>query len=234
MDYVIPAPPVTTVPVSGSAAGWPVRRVICVGRNYADHAREMGSDPDREPPFFFGKPTDAVVPAEGTIAYPPLTDDFQYEIELVVAIGGHAADIAPDDALGVVFGYAVGVDLTRRDRQTEAKKQGRPWEWGKSFDASAPVTAIHPHAGALESGTIWLSVNGESRQRGDIADLIWSVPEIVAYASQSMSLQPGDLIFTGTPAGVGALNPGDVVTGGVDGIGEFSFIVGPRSALDVS
>jgi fumarylpyruvate hydrolase len=236
MNYVVPVPAVTALAVAGSTSLWPVRRVLCVGRNYAEHAREMGADPEREPPFFFGKPTDAVIPAAGVVPYPPLTNDLQFEVELVVAIGGAAVNISVEDALSVVFGFAVGVDLTRRDLQNDAKYLRRPWDWAKGFDASAPVSAIHPLAEradssalafeALDSGSIWLNINGVEKQRADIADMIWGVAEIVAFASQSIELKPGDLIFTGTPAGVGTIVPGDVVAGGVEGVAEFSFTVG--------
>ena len=231
MDYVVSAPPITSLEIAGSTSLWPVRRVLCVGRNYAEHAREMGADPEREPPFFFGKPADAVVPAHGVVPYPPLTNDLQFEVELVVAIGGSAVNLSVNDALNVVFGYAVGVDLTRRDLQNDAKLLRRPWDWAKGFDASAPVSVIHSRtggltSGALDSGAIWLSVNGVEKQRGDLTDMIWGVAEIVAFASQSIELKPGDLIFTGTPAGVGTIVPGDVVSGGVEGVTEFSFTVG--------
>jgi fumarylpyruvate hydrolase len=251
MDYAVPAPPLTTLAVAGTAALWPVRRVLCVGRNYAEHAREMGADPDREPPFFFGKPTDAVISAAGIVPYPPLTNDLQFEVELVIAIGGTAANIASGDALRVVFGYAVGVDLTRRDLQNDAKALRRPWDWAKGFDASAPVSPIQPFTegpasgaptselpasgtralGVPTSGAIWLNVNGEEKQRGDLAAMIWGVAEIVAFASQSVVLKPGDLIFTGTPAGVGTIVPGDVVSGGVEGVAEFSFTIGDSGSV---
>lgn len=224
-DYVFTPAQTPSLAVQGSDARFPLRRVFCVGRNYSEHAREMGHDPDREPPFFFMKPADAVVPAEGVIAYPPLTADLHHEVELVVAIGKGGVDISPDDALSHVWGYGVGIDLTRRDLQAEAKKLARPWDWGKSFDESAPSTALQPASviGHPASGKIWLKVNGEQRQVGDLADLIWSVSEIISYASKSVALKAGDLIFTGTPAGVGALQRGDVVTAGIDGIGELSF-----------
>jgi fumarylpyruvate hydrolase len=227
VEYVITPPPITTVEVAGSAEVWPVRRVFCLGRNYAEHVREMGGDPDREPPFFFNKPSDAVVPARGFVPYPPLTSDLHFEVELVVAIDKTATNVSAENALGYVFGYAVGVDLTRRDLQNEAKLLRRPWEWGKAFDSSAPVTALHPSNGVLGAGAIWLSVNGEEKQRADLADMIWTVAEIIAAASASVTLQPGDLIFTGTPAGVGRLEPGDVVTGGIAGIDEFEFTIAP-------
>lgn len=227
-EFVIVPPVVPSVAVHGQAARFPLRRVFCVGRNYADHAREMGHDPDREPPFFFGKPADAIVPATGTIAYPPLTSDFHHEVELVVAIGTGGANISTGQALEHVWGYGVGVDLTRRDLQAIAKKQGRPWDWAKGFDASGPVTALHPvsEIGHPDDARIWLSVNGEIRQQGSLSDQIWSVAEVISDLSTSVALQPGDLILTGTPAGVSALKPGDVVEGGIDGLDSFRFTIG--------
>lgn len=221
--YIVPAEPRPTARVEGTGLLWPIRRVLCVGRNYADHAREMGSDPVREPPFFFTKPADAVVPATGSVAYPPLTQDLQHEVELVVAIGRTTVNASPEEAVASIFGYAVGVDLTRRDLQNEAKELRRPWEGAKGFDQSAPMSPVVPMARELSTGRIWLSVNGELRQEGDIADMIWAVPDIIAAASASIRLLPGDLIFTGTPAGVSPVHPGDVVAGGVAGIGKFSF-----------
>jgi len=227
-DYVITPEPTPSLAIHGSAARFPLRRVFCVGRNYSEHAREMGHDPDREPPFFFMKPADAVVPAEGVIAYPPLTADLHHEVELVVAIAKGGVNITPEDAFSHIWGYGVGIDLTRRDLQAQAKKLARPWEWAKAFDESAPSTALQPVSavGHPSTGKIWLKVNGEQRQVGDLADLIWSVSEVISYASQSVALKAGDLIFTGTPAGVGALQPGDVVTAGIDGVGELSFTLG--------
>jgi fumarylpyruvate hydrolase len=229
-DYVIPPPPQTSLPVSTGGQRFPVRRVFCVGRNYAAHAREMGEDPTRESPFFFMKPADAVVEAKGVIAYPSLTTDLHHEIEMVVALQAGGTNIQPNDALTLVWGYGVGVDLTRRDIQDEAKKLSRPWDWAKGFDASAPCSPIHPVAevGHPDKGAIWLKVNGELKQRGDMQDLIWSVPEIIAFISQAVDLAPGDLIFSGTPAGVGPMHPGDEVTGGVEGIEELEFTIGPR------
>ncbi len=222
MTYVIPAPERVTVAVEGTDAVFPVRRVYCVGRNYAAHAREMGKDPDREPPFFFTKPADALVPSGTDVPYPPKTRDLHHEIELVVALGEGGADIDEARALDHVFGYAVGIDLTRRDLQGEAKDMGRPWDAGKAFDASAPCTTIRPASaiGHPERGRIWLAVNGSVRQDGDIADLIWSIPEVIRHLSGLFRLEPGDLIFSGTPAGVAALVPGDEITGGVEGVGE--------------
>lgn len=229
IEYSITPPSITSVAVSDSTSRFPVRRVFCVGRNYAEHAREMGANPDREPPFFFTKPADAVVPATGVLPYPPLTADLHHEVELVIAIGREGRSIAPQQALEFVWGYGVGVDLTRRDLQATAKKLSRPWDWAKGFDASAPVSAITPASriGHPAGGRIWLAVNGEARQQGDLADMIWPVADIISYVSHAVVIKPGDLVFTGTPAGVGALQPGDRVTGGVDGIGEFDFQIGP-------
>jgi fumarylpyruvate hydrolase len=229
-DFVIPPPTVASLPVSSGDGRFPIRRVFCVGRNYAAHAREMGKDPDREPPFFFMKPADAVVDAAGVIPYPTLTSEFHHEIEMVVAPKAGGVNVSHAEALSLVWGYGVGVDLTRRDVQDEAKKLSRPWDWAKGFDASAPSSPIHPvdEVGHPDAGEIWLKVNGELKQRGDLKDLIWSVPEQISYISQAVALAPGDLIFTGTPAGVGPMRPGDVVSGGVDGVDEFTFSVGPR------
>jgi fumarylpyruvate hydrolase len=231
-DFVFPPAPQASNAVAGSDARFPIRRVFCVGRNYEAHAREMGNDPDREPPFFFMKPADAVVAASGTVPYPPLTDDLHHEVELVVAIGKGGANLSADEALGHVWGYAVGIDLTRRDLQALAKKMSRPWDWGKSFDASAPCGPIVPVAvsGHPQAGSISLSVNGEARQQGDLNELIWPVADVIAIISQSVALAPGDLIFTGTPAGVGALQPGDRVSAQVEGVGSIEFSMGPRPA----
>jgi fumarylpyruvate hydrolase len=220
MTFVIPPTVQTTVEVTGTAARFPVHRVYCVGRNYAKHAREMGMDPEREPPFFFSKPTDAVAPNGTPVPYPPRTSNLHHEIELVVAIGTGGRDIPLANALAHVFGYAVGNDLTRRDLQLEAREQRRPWDVSKGFDCSAPLSAIRPAAeiGHLERGAIWLEVNGESRQRADLSEMIWSVPEIVAELSTYFELRPGDLIFTGTPEGVGAVQRGDSLVGGIDGL----------------
>jgi fumarylpyruvate hydrolase len=219
------------VPVSGSDLQFPVHRIYCVGRNYAAHARESGADPDREAPFYFMKPADTAVPNGSRIPYPPRTHDLQHEIELVVAIGKGGRDISPGDAPDHIFGYAVGIDLTRRDLQTEAKNAGRPWDTSKGFDQAAPVSAIHTveQIGHPARGRIWLEVNGRLRQEGDLGELIWSVPEAVAELSTLFALAPGDLIFTGTPAGVNALEPGDRVTGGVDGVDEISIEIGEPS-----
>jgi fumarylpyruvate hydrolase len=212
----------------GSDDRVPVRRIYCVGRNYEAHAREMGHDPDREPPFFFAKPADAVTyvaPGEtGEFHYPTLSKNVHYEMELVAAIGKGGKDIAAEHALDHVYGYALGLDMTRRDLQAEAKKLGRPWDTAKGFDGSAPLGPVHPASkvGHISEGAIWLTVNGEEKQRSDVSQLIWSIPETIAYLSTLFELQPGDLIFTGTPEGVGAIVKGDVMKGGVAGIGEFS------------
>jgi len=224
MRYAFAPPPVPAVPVAGSDALFPVRRIYCVGRNYAAHAREMGADPEREPPFFFCKSADAIQAGGGAVAYPPMTNDYQHEVELVVAIGAGGADIAAARAAEHVFGYAVGLDMTRRDLQAALKAKGRPWEMGKSFDASAPVGAIHRVAqcGHPRSGAIRLAVDGAERQRGDLSEMIWSVEEIIAQLSRYVALAPGDLIFTGTPAGVGAVRRGQRLLAAIDGLGELA------------
>ena len=211
----IPVLAPTTVPVAGSSGAFPVRRIYCVGRNYVDHIREMKEGDERDPPFFFQKPTDAIVPHGATVAYPQDTDDFQFEIELVAALGAGGRNIPAGEALGCVYGYAVGIDLTRRDRQREMREKMLSWERGKAFDASAPVGTLVPVSaiGHPAHGAITLAVNGEVRQRGDLSRMIWAVPEIIANLSTSYALAPGDLIMTGTPAGVGPLVPGDRVLG---------------------
>lgn len=226
-DYVLPPPSIPSVAVSGTASRFPVRRIICVGRNYAAHAREMGRDPDREPPFFFLKPADTVVDDGATVPYPPETSNLQYEIELIVAIGTGGAKIPKEQALEHVYGYGVGIDLTRRDLQLAAREQGRPWDWGKGFDRSAPIAPLHPvsEVGHPHLGRIWLAVDGEMKQDSDIAKLIWPVEDIIAIASRSIELRPGDLIMTGTPEGVGPVKSGEVMTGGIDGLGEIKISV---------
>jgi len=216
-----------SIAVAGGEDRFPVRRIYCIGRNYGAHAREMGHDPDREPPFWFAKPADAIVPSGSVIDYPPRTENLHHEIELVVAIGKAGADVAVGDALEHVYGYAVGIDLTRRDLQKEAKSQGRPWVTAKGFDQSAPVSALHTvqDVGHPASGRIWLSVNGEIRQQGDLNELIWSVAEAVAELSTLFALSPGDLIFTGTPAGVGPVIVGDQIAGSIDGIDEIKITI---------
>jgi fumarylpyruvate hydrolase len=231
MNYVIPPAPQPAVPVAGSGDSFPVRRIYCVGRNYAAHAREMGSDPDREPPFFFCKPADAVVPVAagttGEIAYPPQTANCHHEVELVVAIGKGGRDIAAANANNHVWGYAAGFDMTRRDLQFALRDKGRPWELGKAFDQSAPIGSLVPASriGHPTAGAIWVRVDGQDRQRSDIAKLIWSVPEVIANLSTYFELRPGDLIFTGTPEGVGSVQVGQTLSGGIDGLGELSFRV---------
>jgi fumarylpyruvate hydrolase len=226
-DFVIPPPPVSSVAVSGTKARFPVRRIICVGRNYAAHAREMGRDPDREPPFFFLKPADTVVDNDAIVPYPPQTNNFHYEIELIVAIDKAGYAIPVDQALDHVFGYGVGIDLTRRDLQLQAREQGRPWDWGKGFDLSAPIAPLHPveEVGHPTAGRIWLAVDGQVKQDSDISKLIWPVPDIISIASGSMELKPGDLIMTGTPEGVGPVQRGEVITGGIDRLGEIRIAV---------
>ena len=226
MDYVFPPAPVAGLPVRGTDARFPVRRVYCVGRNYAEHAIEMGHDPDREPPFFFQKNPDNLV-AGGHFQYPVATSDVHHEIELAVFLAKGGEAIAVEDALEHVFGYAVGLDMTRRDLQGEAKKLGRPWEVGKAFEGSAPVGEIVPAAqvGHPATGRIWLKVNGRTAQEGDLNQMIWKVPEAIAYLSGLFRLAPGDVILTGTPAGVGPVVPGDELLGGIDGIGELKLKV---------
>ena len=220
-DYVITPPPVVAVPVAGGKL-FPVRRVFCVGRNYAAHAREMGNDPNREPPFFFTKPADALVTNGADAPYPTATANLHHEMELVVAIGQGGKDISTNDALKHVYGYTAGLDLTRRDMQDEAKSMRRPWDMSKGFDASAPIGEIAPAStiGHPAAGRIALNVNGASRQVGDLADQIWPVPDIIAALSKLVALAPGDLIFTGTPEGVAAVVRGDVLEGEIEGVGE--------------
>ena len=221
MNLVIPAPPVPAVEVVGTDSRFPVRRIYCVGRNYVEHIRETGND-EREPPFFFQKPADALVPNGETFPYPSQTGNLHHEIELVVAIGTGGANIPIGQALEHVYGYAVGLDLTRRDLQGVAKEMRRPWEAGKAFDHSAPCSAIVPASriGHPDKGAIWVKVNGEPRQQGDLSEMIWNVPEIIAHLSELFALAPGDLILTGTPAGVGPVAPGDVLEGHVEGVGD--------------
>ncbi|MCX7382569.1 MAG: fumarylacetoacetate hydrolase family protein [Alphaproteobacteria bacterium] len=218
--YVISPPPVSSVPVAGGGA-FPVRRVFCVGRNYAEHAREMGSDPDRELPFFFCKPADALVTGDADMPYPTMTTNLHHEMELVVAIGTGGKDIAEADALSHVWGYAAGLDMTRRDLQNAAKKEGKPWDMGKGFDQSAPIGVLIPAAGFPDptKGKIELKVNGKLRQVSDLSKLIWSVAETIAFLSRLVALAPGDLIFTGTPEGVAAVVKGDLLEGVVEGVG---------------
>ncbi|MDD5297103.1 MAG: fumarylacetoacetate hydrolase family protein [Rhodocyclaceae bacterium] len=228
MNFVIPPGPRPAVLVAGTSASFPVRRVYCVGRNYAAHAREMGSDPVREAPFFFLKPADAIVPVAASITvdipYPPQTANYHHEVELVVAIGTGGTNIPAESANDHIWGYAVGFDMTRRDLQFALRDKGRPWELGKAFDHSAPIGPLFSasQCGHPSHGRIWLTVNGATRQEADISDLIWSVPETIAHLSKYFALYPGDLIFTGTPEGVGPVLRGDRVDGGVEGFGELS------------
>ena len=217
-----------TVPIRGQTTLFPVNRIYCVGRNYAAHAREMGGDPEREPPFFFQKPPDAVVGNGAVVPYPTRTQQLDHEIELVVAMGSGGWDIDRDQAQEHIFGYAVGNDLTRRDLQAAAKKTGRPWSAGKGFDLSAPLTAIHPleDTGPINAGAIWLKVNDQTRQEADIADLVWSIPEVITELSTLFELRQGDLIFTGTPAGIGSVQPGDRLEGGVEGLENLVTVIG--------
>ena len=223
MAYVIQPAPIPAVPVHGGGQ-FPVRRIYCVGRNYVEHAQEMGHS-GREPPFFFTKPADSIVPVPegetGRIAYPSLTKNFHHEIELVVALAKGGRDIRASDAVGLIWGYAVGLDMTRRDLQNEAKKQGRPWCIGKAFDEAAPIGPLHSikSTGELNKGAITLKVNGQLKQKGDLGDLIWNVGEIIEHLSAGWALQPGDLIYTGTPAGVGAVVKGDLMEGEIAGLG---------------
>ena len=212
--FAVPIRPQPTVPVQGSDKAFPVRRILCVGRNYAAHAREMGAD-GRDPPFFFSKPADAVVPPGADVPYPSATSDLHHEIELVVAIGEG----------GSIFGFAVGVDLTRRDLQNGFKAKGQPWDAAKGFDASAPISAIAPSTGAIPEGRIALSINGAVKQDGEIADMIWSVEEVLVEAGKLWKLEAGDLVFTGTPEGVGPIARGDLVEGSVEGVGSLTFRV---------
>jgi fumarylpyruvate hydrolase len=224
-DLVFPAAPAPVLPVKGTSALFPVRRILCVGRNYAAHRREMGGD-DREPPFFFAKPADAVVSSGGDVAYPSITTNLHHEIELVAALKAGGSDIAPAEALPLIFGYAAGVDLTRRDLQNAAKDKGQPWTASKGFDQSAPIGPIRPAGDAgLPQGRIALSVNGQVRQEARLSDMIWNVAEVIAQASRLWRLAPGDLIFTGTPEGVGPLVRGDQVEGEIEGVGGVRFSV---------
>jgi fumarylpyruvate hydrolase len=231
LTFVLPPVEVTTLPVIGGGV-FPVRRVYCVGRNYVSHIREMKEADERDPPFFFQKPRDSIVGDGATVPYPPETNDFQYEVELVLAIGADGRNIAVADAARHIWGYAVGIDLTRRDRQRDARDMQLPWEVGKSFDQSAPCGVIHPAAdiGHPAAGAITLAVNGKEHQRGDLKEMIWNVPEIVAQLSKQVVLKTGDLIFTGTPAGVGPVVPGDTIEARIDGLKPLTIKIGPAEA----
>jgi len=219
-DYVIPPPAIAAIPVAGGGL-FPVRRVFCVGRNYAEHAREMGSDPNREPPFFFMKPADALLTGDADMPYPVASKDVHHEMEMVVALCEGGADITEADALRHVWGYAAGLDMTRRDLQNAAKKEGKPWDMGKGFDASAPIGLLHPASkiGHPAEGLIELKINGQVRQTSDLSKMIWNVPEMIAYLSRLVRLAPGDLIFSGTPENVAAVQKGDLLEGVVAGVG---------------
>ena len=225
-DYAF-APRIPSLAIEGTDARFPVRRIFCIGQNYADHAREMGGQVDPTDPILFMKPADTVVPDGATIRYPSLTHDLHHEVELVAAIGTGGRDIDPAHALDHVFGYAVGIDLTRRDIQGAARKAGKPWDWAKGFDDSAPVSAIRPAAtlGHPRSGRIRLTVDGASRQNGDLADMVTDIPHMIALISRGMELQPGDLIFTGTPAGVGPIQRGQTAIGEVEGVGTITLTI---------
>ncbi len=228
----LPVVPATSLPIAGAVDRFPVRRIYCVGRNYVEHIREMKEGDERDPPFFFQKPADTIVEDGASVAYPADTEDFQFEIELVVAIGAGGRNISFERALDCVYGYAVGLDMTRRDRQREMREKMLPWERGKSFDASAPCGPIHrvSDMGHPAKGAVTLDVNGVEKQRGDLAQMIWSVPEIIVNLSQSYELAPGDIIMTGTPAGVGPVVPGDRLLGKVEGVGQLSINISAREA----
>ncbi|MCK8463368.1 fumarylacetoacetate hydrolase family protein [Aliiroseovarius sp. S1339] len=228
MTWAIPCPPQPSLAIVGSDDRFPVRRIYCIGQNYAAHAREMGSNPDQDPPFFFSKPADALVADGATVPYPPGTDNLHHEAELVVAIGIGGANIPVETALDHVWGYAIGNDLTRRDLQAAAKKVGRPWDMAKGFDHSAPCGPLHPASktGHIGTGKIQLTVNDEVRQSSDLSDLIWSVADVIAYLSSLITLAPGDLIFTGTPEGVGPVMPGDVCVVEIEGLGRLTTRIG--------
>jgi len=230
-SYVIPQPPQPAIPVAGTSKMFPIRRVWCVGRNYVEHIREMGQD-EREPPFFFAKPSDALVRDGATIPYPPLTKDLHFEVELVVALKSGGRNIVASRALDCVYGYGVGIDLTRRDLQIASRDLKRPWEIGKFFDNSAPCSALRSAAeiGHPSTGPIRLSVNGKVRQDGDLSQMIWKVPEIIAKLSEQVELAAGDVIFTGTPSGVGATVAGDRIECEVEGVGQLTVSIGPRAA----
>jgi len=228
MTYAFPVPAVPSVRVAGSELGFPVHRIYCVGRNYAEHAREMGFEPEREPPFFFTKPADAIVADGATIGYALGTQNLHHEIELVVAIGKIGVDIRRDAALEHVYGYAVGIDMTRRDLQLAARDKGRPWDVGKAFDDSAPISKIHraSEIGHPAAGAIKLSVNGSLRQDSDLKQLLWPVPDLLVELSKLFVLRPGDLIYTGTPAGVGAVTIGDELRGSIEGVDTITIRIG--------
>jgi fumarylpyruvate hydrolase len=235
MITVIDAWEAPTVPIAGRTGRFPVRHIYCVGRNYAEHAREMGGDATKEPPFFFTKAADSIVPvvppAVGRVAYPLATKNLHHEIELVVAIGSFGVKVSAETAPSLVWGYAVGLDMTRRDLQSDLREKKRPWDIGKSFAQAAPIGPLHPvtAVGQLSRGKIWLDVNGKRRQEGDLAHMIWDVPHTLTFLSQYYELMPGDLVFTGTPAGVGAVVAGDRLDGGIDGLGTLAISIVPSN-----
>ncbi len=228
-NFVFPPAEIPSAAVRGTDARYAVRRIFCVGRNYADHAREMGADPTREPPFYFTKPATALTPSGATVPYPTETKNYHYEMELVIAVGAPVFKVTPEAATAAIWGYAPGLDMTRRDLQAAARAAGKPWDTAKGFDQSAILGDIARLAdvGLLASGAITLAVNGVEKQRGDLADMIWRQAEIVSNLSHLYRLHPGDLIYTGTPAGVGAVLPGDVITGRIDGLGDIALTIGP-------
>jgi len=231
VQYAIPPWSIPSIPIVGIDQQFPVRHIYCVGRNYAEHTKEMGGDAAKEPPFFFTKPADAILPvvppAVGEVRYPLASKNFQHEIELVVAIGQPGVKIDPEGALEIVYGYAIGLDMTRRDLQIDMRERKRPWDVGKAFAQAAPIAPIYraSEVGHPATGKIWLDVNGERHQRGDLSDLIWDVPNIISFLSHLWELMPGDLIYTGTPAGVGAVVVGDKLVGGIDGLGELAITI---------
>jgi fumarylpyruvate hydrolase len=233
MSFVIPVWNIPSIPVAGRGERFPVRHIYCVGRNYAEHAKEMGGDAAKEPPFFFTKPADAIVPVVapevGNVHYPSATKNYHHELELVVAIGSAGTKLAPERALDIVYGYAVGLDMTRRDLQNAMREIKRPWDIGKSFAEAAPIAPVYPvtTVGHPSRGRIALDVNGEPRQRGDLSEMIWDVPHVLHFLSQYYELLPGDLVFTGTPSGVGAVVAGDVLVGRIEGLGELSIRITP-------
>lgn len=231
IHYAVEVPEVAAIPIAGSGDWFPVRRIYCVGRNYLEHIREMKESDERDPPFFFQKPRDAVVLTGQSVPYPSQTDDFQFEVELVVAIGRSGHNVGAEFASNHVFGYAVGLDMTRRDRQRESAKKGLPWEIGKSFDASAPCGHLHrvSEVGHITQGRIALSVNGQVKQDSRLEKLIWNVPEMVSKLSYLYEIQPGDLIYTGTPAGVAPVQAGDVLRGSIDGLSDLEIAIGQRN-----
>lgn len=230
--FVVTAPPPVSLPVAGADRRFPVRRIYCVGRNYVEHVREMGGDEARDPPVFFQKPADSIVPDGGTVPYPPMTEDLHHEVELVAALGGGGRDVPAERAEGLVYGYAIGIDMTRRDRQRAMGSKGLPWEIGKSFDRSCPCGAVHPAEGTghVRSGAIRLTVGGAVRQDSDIGLMIWKVPEIIANLSTYFELFPGDIILTGTPHGVGPVAQGDELVGSIEGLGTLTVRIGPKAA----